>query len=215
MAKQHLLKRWHARPPRDTIPVALRGWLTDPGSLTDRIRSRCGKFSVTVLRQCLGRVNTDEAALLGLRRGELAWVREVVLVADGRSVVFARTVLPRHNVRGAWNLFHGIGSRPLGAALFANPRIEREPLACACLDRRDARYHRALEAAGVDAKVGPDFRAPDTAIRATALWARRSMFRLRRRALLVTEVFLPAIVDLPNRPDDAHRQLGSERNHHR
>ncbi|HRP98369.1 MAG TPA: chorismate lyase [Rhodocyclaceae bacterium] len=180
MAARRLPNRWRARPARATVPAALRAWLTDAGSLTARIRARCGAFSVRVLCQRLARVRPDEAALVGLRRYEVAWVREVLLVADGRPVVFARSVLPRRSVRGAWHLFHGIGSRPLGAALFADPRIVRGALACASLDRRDARYHRALAAAGSD--VSP-----------RVLWARRSLFRLHGRALLVTEVFLPPI----------------------
>ncbi|MBC9072596.1 chorismate lyase [Thauera sp. CAU 1555] len=175
---------WLRHPPRATVPAALRPWLTDPGSLTARIRARCTDFRVRVISQRLKRPNRDEAWLLGLRAGELAWVREVLLVADGRAVVFARSVLPRHNLRGAWNLFHGIGARPLGAALFADPRIERQPLACIGLDRRDARYHRiaaALAGQGLPSRV----------------WARRSVFLLNGRALLVSEAFAPAILDLP------------------
>jgi chorismate--pyruvate lyase len=179
-----LLKRGHTCPSHPSVLDALYPWLTDHGSLTARIRARCGDFRVQVLSQRLGPPHVDEAAMLGLRRGELAWVREVLLIADGRPVVFARSVLPRRNVRGAWNLFHGIGSRPLGAALFADPRIAREPLTAARIDCRDARYHRAIASAGI---------AP---VRA-GLWARRSVFRLRGRALLVTEVFLPAILELP------------------
>lgn len=175
---------WLKRPPRARVLPQLRPWLTNPGSLTARIRSRCSLFSVDVLAQRLAVPHPDEAALLGLRRGELAWLREVLLVADGVPVVFARSILPRHNVRGAWILFHGLGSRPLGAALFADLRIGREPLACTCLDRRDARYHRASTA------VAPHRLPP-------ALWARRSPFGLRGRALLVSEVFLPTILELP------------------
>jgi chorismate lyase len=184
MQARPLLARWRARPSRVGTPSALRPWLTDPGSLTARIRARCGQFSVSVLRQTLGRAHPDEAALLGLRQGDSVWVREVLLLADGVPVVFARSILPYRNVRGAWNLFHGIGSRPLGAALFADPRIERMPLTSACVDGRDARYHRAIEASG---RVDSPRR----------LWARRSVFRLHRRSLLVTEVFLPAIRNLP------------------
>ncbi|MBI1904823.1 MAG: chorismate lyase [Rhodocyclales bacterium] len=177
------LPRWHARPERSGTPAALRPWLTDPDSLTARIRVRCGAFSVAVVRQAPGRAMRDETTLLGLRTHERVWVREVLLVADGVPVVFARSVVSRRHVRGAWYLFHGVGSRPLGAALFADPRIARLPLAAACLDARDARYHRAIEVTGLPS-------AP------RCLWARRSVFRLRGRPLLVTEVFLPAIQKL-------------------
>ncbi len=173
---------WLPRPPRAGDKRALRPWLTDPASLTARIRARCSEFHVELLAQRLAVPHRDEGRVLGLRAGELAWLREVLLFADGRAVVYARSVLPRHNLRGGWRLFAGIGQRPLGAALFADPRIARAPLRVKRLDRRDPRQRRAASAAG-----GPS---------AGVLWARRSVFRQRGRALLVCEVFLPAILDL-------------------
>ncbi|MBT0962781.1 chorismate--pyruvate lyase family protein [Denitromonas iodatirespirans] len=175
---------WLAHPPRATVRPRLRPWLLDPGSLTARIRARCERFEVRVVRQAPMRPHPDEAELLGLRPGARAWLREVLLLADGVPVVYARSVLPRHNLRGAWRLFHGIGSRPLGAALFSDPRIVRQPLRCTRLDVRDARYHRAMHL------ISGQLRLP------ASLWARRSLFRLRGRALLVSEVFLPTILTL-------------------
>src|SRR5690606_18104630 len=137
---------WLAAPPRARAPSHLIPWLTDPSSLTARIRARCERVSVNLLFQGLASAVPDEAILLGLRSGERGGVREVLLLADRRPVVFARTLLPRGHVRGAWNLFHGFGARPLGAALFADPAISRAPLACVRLDARDARYHRARTA---------------------------------------------------------------------
>ncbi|MDX9884231.1 chorismate--pyruvate lyase family protein [Thauera sp.] len=179
---------WLAHPPRSAMPAALLPWLSDPGSLTARIRARCSRFAVQVVCQKLARVHRDEALLLGLRPGERAWVREVLLVADGRPVVFARSLLPPRNVRGAWNLFHGMGSRPLGQALFSDPAISRLPLACRRLDGRDARYHRAQAALN---RYAPAQYLPRT------LWARRSVFLLRGSALMVSEAFLPEILELP------------------
>ncbi|ATE61278.1 chorismate--pyruvate lyase family protein [Thauera sinica] len=178
---------WRPAPPRAGVPSALIPWLTDPASLTSRIRARCTHFAVRLLFQGPGSARLDEAALLGLRAGERVWVREVLLLADGRPVVFGRSLLPRRNVRGAWNLFHGMGSRPLGEALFADPAISRSPLSCMRFDARDARYHRARSALAVH----------DGAPLPRQSWARRSLFRLHGRALLVSEFFLPAIFDLP------------------
>lgn len=166
------------------MPSGLLPWLTDSASLTGRIVERCRCFRVVVLGQSVGRAMLDERALLRVRAHERVWVREVLLVADDRVVVYARSTLTLHNLRGRWRLFRGIGGRPLGAALFADPRIERLPLESTALDGRDARYHRAAAAAGL----------PD---RPERLWARRSRFRQSGRDLLVTEVFLPAILDLP------------------
>lgn len=135
-----------------------------------------------MLGQRLACPHRDEAALLGLRAGELAWLREVVLLADGAPVVYARSVLPRRNLRGGWRLFAGIGNRPLGAALFSDPRIVREPLRTRRLAPRDARHRRLLRALPCGCE--------------SDLWARRSVFALRGRALLVCEVFLPGILNL-------------------
>ncbi|MBA3903463.1 MAG: chorismate--pyruvate lyase [Rhodocyclaceae bacterium] len=169
---------WHTRLPGETRDLPQRAWLADEGSLTARVASRCRKFSVALVRQELTRPNRDELRLLGLTRRESAWVREVVLKADGRPVVFAHSVLPRENVRGAWRLFAGMGGRPLGAALFADPRIERAPLQ---FRRLDARHPLWQAAARIVGRVRGE------------LWARRSLFFRRGKPLLVTEVFLPDI----------------------
>lgn len=184
MTNRYPADRWRSHLLPALLPRGMDGWLRDTGSLTARIRSRCDGFAVRVLRQRLGKVLDDEALLLGSRHGDWAWVREVLLLADGVPVVYARSVMPQATVRAGSRLFSTIGSRPLGAALFANPRVQRGELACARLDVRDAR-HRAASAA----------LAPRSLPR--ELWGRRSVFRLRGRALLVTEIFLPEILDLP------------------
>jgi len=152
--------------------------------MTERIRARCGKFSVRLVKQQLGRAYADEMAVLPLREDEVVWIREVLLLADGRPVVFGRSLLPRGGSRGTWRLFHRRGSRPLGEDLFNNPRIRRTKLRSTCLDCRDARYHCVQSAAALSGAPGQ-------------LWARRSLFVLDKRPLMVSEVFLPAILDLP------------------
>ena len=184
MTNRYPADRWRSHLLPALLPRGMDGWLRDPGSLTARITARCDRFAVRVLRQRLGKVLDDEVALLGLPHGDWAWVREVLLLADGVPVVYARSVMPRANVGAGSRLFATIGARPLGAALFANPRVKRGELTCARLDARDAR-HRAASAA----------LAPRSLPR--ELWGRRSVFRLRGRALLVTEIFLPEILDLP------------------
>lgn len=176
------VESWLRRVPPGMAP-RLRPWLNDPGSLTARIRARCAHFEVRVLRQASARCCTDEARLFGLRDGARAVVREVLLVADGVPVVFARSLVPLSQGRGAWQVFRRVGSRPLGAWLFADPRVARGTLAFACLDRRDARYHAGFAAAG----LAP---VPER------VWARRSLFRWCGRSLLVTEMFLPGILEL-------------------
>ncbi|GAA5171254.1 chorismate lyase [Viridibacterium curvum] len=167
-------------PPPAVHP--LHRWLTDRASLTARLQRRCGQLTVKVLSQQLTPVHRDESLLLGTRPGQRVVLREVLLLADGNPVVYARSLLARHSLRRAWGVFAGIGNRPLGAALFADPQVWRGPLTLRRLDGRDSRYARACAAAGIS--------------RREPLWARRSAFVRHGEPLVVCEVFLPAIREL-------------------
>lgn len=161
--------------------AVLAPWLRDRGSLTQRIRLRCRQFAVQGVRDGLARIAYDEAALLGVAPRQLAWSREVFLMADGRPVVFAHSALAREQLHGVWSALGTLGNRPLGGYLFAHPLVQRKPLHYRALARAHPLYLRA-------AAVLQD--PPDR------LWARRSLFYLEDSPLLVTEVFLPGILSL-------------------
>lgn len=169
------------RSPALFMPAALTGWLTDPHSLTSRIRRRCGRMTVVPLRQRTAVPGRDERNALKVAPGRAVRVREVLLCADGVPVVFAHSIVRLDDLRGVWRLFSGIGHRPLGDALFADHRVVRSPLAARRLAPEHA-LHRRIRALDL---------APDR-----PLWARRSLFMRHGRPLLVTEVFLPAIMEL-------------------
>jgi chorismate--pyruvate lyase len=175
-----------SHPPRDPwktallrpgLPPSLFSLLAHRGSLTARLKAQSRQFRVEVLRQRLGRPLTDERLLLGLRQGQLAWIREVLLCDGDLPLVFAHSILPRTHVRGAWNLFAGLGARPLGEAIFADPRVARQGLRFKRISTRHPLYRR----------LGSDPKIPTQAL---SLPARRSLFYRHGRALLVTEVFL-------------------------
>ena len=170
---------WLAHP--HSLPRSLRSWLSDRGSLTQRLKSRCASFRVMPLATGLARPNPDEYALLGMKPGTRAYVREVLLLCNEVPVVFAHSVLPHAGLRGGWNGITRLGSRSLGEALFSDHRIARQPLAYRHLGRSHPLF-RAIS--------GQQF------LEVGSLWARRSVFCLNDHPLLVTEVFLPAI-DMP------------------
>jgi len=159
----------------------LRQWLLDRGSLTRRIQQRCSHFQLELLSQRMATISRDEEAIFGLRHGVRCVVREVNLNCGPQPVVFAHSVVELRARRGAWRMLSSLGTRPLGAALFADPRIERFPLRFRWLNNRHELYRNALKLVE---------RPP------AGLWARRSLFELRGSRLLVTEVFLPAILAL-------------------
>jgi chorismate--pyruvate lyase len=119
---------------------------------------------------------------MGLRAGELAMVREVYLYCGDTPVVFAHSVVAHKNLRGAWRGLSGLGNKSLGTVLFTNPRIKRTPLEFKKVSRGHFLYDRAC----TRLQTKP-----------ANLWARRSLFTLHGQSILVTEVFLPAILDLP------------------
>jgi chorismate--pyruvate lyase len=107
-------------------------------------------------------------------------VREVALECDGVPVIFAHTTLASlgRGRLGRW--LAGLGSRSLGSLLFAFPGFRRGAIEFRRLDHRHALYRRAA-ALGEVGKF---------------LWARRSWHSLDGQRVVVTEVFLPAIVRL-------------------
>ena len=171
---------WKSTLLRPMVPAPLYPWLTHRGSLTARLKAHCSRFQVKVLRQGLGLPLKDERDLLGLHQGELAWIREVLLCDGETPLVFAHSVLPRAHVRGAWNLFAGLGARPLGEALFTDARVARQALHFKTLSARHPLYRRM--------RSDPDI--ANVATHAFHFSARRSLFYRRGRSLLVTEVFL-------------------------
>lgn len=169
---------WLAHP--FFAPREFRGWLADPGSLTRRLKRRCGRFAVSPVRVGFMRPNRDEYAILQLRPGERAYVREVVLNCNDKAVVFAHSVVAAASLRGPWAAVTQLGSRPLGEALFSDPRVARGPLQFRRLDARHALSRQAARA-GI-------------ALDGESVWARRSLFTLLEQPLMVTEVFLPALL---------------------
>jgi chorismate lyase len=170
---------WHGATTGCDADLAT--WLRDHGSLTRRIRQRCTSFEVRNVHSGLARIALDESALLGIAPQQLAYTREVYLYADSHPVVFAHSVVAREHLHGTWAAVRSLGSKPLGAMLFAHPLVVRKPLHYKALRSSHPLYQHAAA------------RLSDPHSR---LWARRSLFLLHDAPLLVTEVFLPEILNL-------------------
>lgn len=162
------------------LPREFRNWMADQGSLTRRLKQRCRHFSVRPVRVGFYRPNRDESAALQLRPDRLAYVREVVLHCDGQPVVFAHSAVPGDSLRGPWAAVTKLGNRPLGEALFSNPRVMRGDLQYRQVSLRHPLARQARQA-GIP-------------MSGHQLWARRSLFALHGHSLMVTEVFLPGLL---------------------
>lgn len=169
-------QRWLKKP---ILAKALQGWLIDTGSLTSRLQQRYPQFAVKPITLQYAKSIVDEAALLQLPTHKTALIREVLLMGNNQPVVFAHSVLPRASLRGAWHGLGGLGNKPLGATLFANPKVKRTPLEYKKLPCQHPISMRVAEHMQNSPK---------------ALWARRSIFSLNCAKILVTEVFLEQLL---------------------
>jgi chorismate--pyruvate lyase len=162
---------------RRSIPANLSDWLLDRASLTLRLQQLCpGGFRVQVLSQVRDTPRLDEAQVLGMQPREMAIVRQVLLLCDGNPWVYARTVIPVTSLRGKLQRLAGLGTRPLGGVLFADPGMRRGIVELAELLPGHAVYAAA---------TGHMRQRP------AAIWGRRSVFRMSGKPLLVSEIFLP------------------------
>ena len=167
---------WRALPGAAACaPASLHPFLIEHGSLSELLRAHGRELRVLRLRQ-------------GLHAGPVggSWAREVLLLLDGRPVVWARSVLPAQALRGPWRALRGFGTRPLGDWLFQRADVRRGPVELRRLGRADPAVRaaaRALERAGLP---------PLPLGHAVPLWARRSAFVRRGCALWLIELFLPA-----------------------
>jgi len=120
------------------------------------------------------------------------WEREVLLRCDNTPVVFAHTVVPMSATAADWPLFSALGERSLGTTLFGDPRVRRGVLEFARLRQEHPLARRAAAALGLEDEDQLREARPQERI----LYARRCLYRRRQGTLLVTEVFLPSVLDL-------------------
>ncbi len=158
--------RQFRRVPSVHLPRRWRSWVLDKGSLTQRlIRCSRGDFRVQVNTLRWGVPHLNERCALGMAEREVALIREVDLICQGRAWVCARSVIPVSTLSGDERQLKYLGTRPLGAFLFRSRSMQRLPIEIARLSRTDG----------------------------IVIYGRRSVFLLHGKPLLVNECFLPAL----------------------
>ena len=164
---------WLPQPP-DLAP-GLLAFVSEAGSLTERLLATGHRFGVQVLSQGASQANPDELALLALPADSLLYARHVLLTLDDTPVVYARSIARLDCP--VWQPILDRGSRSLGLTLFGGlPQLQRGPL-----------HYQQL---------GPAHPLHQACHSTTAqLPARRCRFVLEQAPLVVCELFLPALED--------------------
>jgi chorismate--pyruvate lyase len=164
---------WSARNKRAyfSVPLYWRKTLFDTGSLTAQlIAISDGDFAVKVLWQGWRKLTHQEALLLGCCGNQTtAWCRDVVLSVKGKPKVYARTCMPKSTLTGDECQLKNWGSKSIGAYLFNHPQMRRGKMSA--------------------------YRIPNNEL--SLSWARRSVFYLQHKPILVTEAFTQALPQEP------------------
>lgn len=110
-------------------------------------------------------------------------VRQVLLCCGDTPLVYANTVIPATTIQGAQRRYANMGNRPLGAMLFSDRTMRREPVEVGILPAKHpaSQYTRSVE----------------------PVWGRRSVFRVAGKPLLVSEYFMPELITA-GRPPGGH-----------
>lgn len=158
------------------LPVTLKEWLLDSGSLTARLREQYQDVRIALLRQETAAISPGEQQLFDADKHSFE-IREILFICDGQPRVFARTLLPESTLELTQANFRQLGNRPLGEVLFQTSGMERGAIQVSSFDADSSIGHFSKQ-------LGYPIRQP--------LWGRRSLFYLQQQPLLVTEIFLPA-----------------------
>jgi len=182
--QRRLLSEWNRVDSGEVhlAPRRWQAWLSDTGSLTQKIeRHIAQRLEVRVLRDSRQTLNSDESRYFHLRPRRCR-IREVLLCQGDTPLVIARSVIPTSSAQGGNQSILRLGSKPLGAVLFAKmPHASQRKVLreITYLSKRDPLWRQFK-------KVYPEL--------PSKLWARRTVYQLKGKPILVCEVFLPALL---------------------
>jgi chorismate lyase len=163
---------------RHKLPGNVQSWTYESGSLTRRLRSYYGDaVAVNVLLQHWNKPFLSERRLLKLPEHQYSLTREVLLHADGKPLILARTIIPKSTIKAAKSNLSRLGNRPLGEIIFSYPKLERIAMDITLIDP-STWTQSVIAEAGINQSI----------------WGRRTVYAIAHKQMLVSEFFLPEIL---------------------
>ncbi len=159
------------------IPDQAASWIYEPESITRRLRCLYNnQVNVELLFHHHSMPFLSENKLLNQSSQHYSLIREVMLKSNNTPLILARTVIPINTLHGAQRILSRLGNKPLGEVIFSYPKLQRlEMQVC---------------------KIEASHWLPEITNRIVlhqAIWARRTIYAIKNRQLLVSEFFLPEI----------------------
>ena len=139
-------------------------WLTEKGSLTERLKNEFNDVKVDVIYEGLALEEKTD------------YIREVIIKSHNKPMIFAQTQLKMNDLEDAWMCLKTLGQQSLANILFKDPEISRRSLLYRVSKPEDVLY-KHLKSLGY--------------LQDEILWMRQSEWERYGKILLLTEVFLP------------------------
>ncbi|OGB24135.1 MAG: hypothetical protein A3I66_11020 [Burkholderiales bacterium RIFCSPLOWO2_02_FULL_57_36] len=134
----------------------------------------------------------DERSLFDTAQQKFGRVREIALMDGDMPLLLARTLIPSATAQGRNRRSLQLGNKPLGQLLFQKKSPVWKTRQMVLLNRSRPLWKavkRVLPAAPA------------------SLWGRRTMYLFRGHPLLVTEIFLPALLQKTTPLTDLHQKF--------
>ena len=164
------------------IPAELFPWVSYPGSFMQRLKLHGVKNAqIRIVHEGWQFLGLSEREVLSLPQRAYAWVREVIIYSDQIIWMYARTVIPLRTLTGKERELRNLNTRSLGSILFKYPDLMRSEFEFFSVTAEMDLYKK------IKAEVP---------VMPYALSARNSIFTVRNKKLLLTEVFFPKIAEL-------------------
>lgn len=166
---------WDSEIPAELNSKKLASWLFDRSSLTQKLENSSQKFHVNIRQQLT--INPLHNQNYYFNNESKLLIREVFLYCDDIAVVFAQSEIPFSTLTEQTTDLAKIGDQSLGKLLFQHAHMTRDEIEVTKLCHHSISQQLAIP-----------FNQTDE----SSLWARRSLFHLNNKPLLVSELFLPA-----------------------
>ena len=163
---------------RHKLSCNVQSWTYESGSLTQRLRNFYG--DAVAVKILLLRWHTpflSERRLLKLPEHQYSLTREVLLHANGKPLILARSIIPSSTIKVVKSNLSHLGNRPLGEVIFSYPKLERIAMDITSIDP-STWTQSALAEAGINQSI----------------WGRRTVYAIAHQQMLVSEFFLPEVL---------------------
>ena len=163
---------------RHKLPINVQSWTYESGSLTQRLRNYYGSgVAVKILFHRWQTPFLSERRLLKLPEHHYSLIREVLLHVNDKPLILARTIIPSATNKTAKSNLSKLGTRPLGEVIFSYPKLERI----------------AMDVTLIDLPTWtPSIIEQEWVIK--PIWGRRTIYAIEQKRMLVSEFFLPEII---------------------